>query len=120
MHTMTNPGQSEDKEKETRQQQSSEDARAEQNPEQTPASSASQEGGEQQGTGKKRVKKVVQIREEDISPHSSLWPLLTTAALSITLVGFIFNPIVFGIGVVLLLGCILGWVREGSKQRKQR
>ncbi|GHO43714.1 cytochrome c oxidase subunit 4 [Ktedonospora formicarum] len=51
-------------------------------------------------------------KEEDLMPRPSIWPLATTAAVSVALVGFAFQPIVCALGVVLLIGCIIGWIYD--------
>jgi hypothetical protein len=70
------------------------------------------QAAEQPAKGAVKKRKKVVPKEEDLMPRSSIWPLVTTVAISLILVGFVFQPIVCGLGVVLLIGCIIGWIYE--------
>jgi hypothetical protein len=49
------------------------------------------------------------VQEEAIQPHLSVWPFALAAALMVLLMGFITQPIILGIGVVLVIGAVIGW-----------
>ena len=83
-------------------------APAEQEPEEVTPPQAPEEPAK--GAVKKRKKALP--KEEDLMPRASIWPLATTVAIALILVGFVFQPIVCGLGVVLLIGCIIGWIYE--------
>lgn len=62
--------------------------------------------------GKKRVKRTRLVTEEDLMPHPSLWPFTLAVSVAIMLGGFVINPIVLGIGVILVIASIIGWNLE--------
>lgn len=82
---------------------------AEQEPQKQPSTP---EASEEPAKAPVKKRKKVLPKEEDLMPRPSIWPLATTAAISIALVGFAFQPIVCALGVVLLIGCIIGWIYE--------
>ena len=60
----------------------------------------------------KRVRKKVRVNITEISPHSSIWPLLLALALVVLLLGTLMNPVIQVIGAVLLIGAVIGWLTE--------
>ena len=69
--------------------------------------SEEQEQGQQQGPRGEDISKAVQ--EEAIKPHLSVWPFALAVALMVLLMGFITQPIILGIGVVLVIVAVIGW-----------
>ena len=69
--------------------------------------SEQQEQDQQQKPRKGDASKLVQ--EEAIKPHQSVWPFTLAVALMILLMGFITQPIILGIGVVLVIVAVIGW-----------
>jgi hypothetical protein len=61
---------------------------------------------------KRVVKKVLKVDEAAISPRPSYWPLVLALALVVLFMGVIFNGILLGIGVVLVVIAIFGWSFE--------
>ncbi len=61
---------------------------------------------------KKRVKRTRLVTEEELMPRPSLWPLALAVSVAIMLGGFVINPIVLGIGVILVIASIIGWNLE--------
>jgi len=49
------------------------------------------------------------VQEEAIKPHLSVWPFTLAVALMVLLMGFITQPIILGIGVVLVIVAVIGW-----------
>ena len=58
--------------------------------------------------------------EEEIHmPPNSYWPLVTSIGTALTLVGMIpikDSPILFIIGLLVLIGGVVGWVRDARKE----
>ncbi len=70
--------------------------------------SEQQEQDQPQKPRKEDASKLVQ--EEAIKPHLSVWPFTLAVALVVLLIGFITTqPIILGIGVVLVIVAIIGW-----------
>ena len=69
--------------------------------------SEEQEQGQQQKPRGEDTSKPVQ--EEAIHPHLSVWPFALAVALMVLLMGFITQPIILGIGVVLVIAAVIGW-----------
>jgi hypothetical protein len=69
--------------------------------------SEEQEQGQQQKPRGEDTSKPVQ--EEAIQPHLSVWPFALAVALMVLLMGFITQPIILGIGVVLVIVAVIGW-----------
>ncbi len=63
-------------------------------------------------SGKKRVKKVRQVTEEELMPRPSLWPLMLAISVAVALGGFAFNLILLGVGVIMVIVSIIGWSLE--------
>ena len=62
---------------------------------------------------KRRKKKVFQPAElEAMSSRPSLWPLITAFSVAVLLAGAVSNRIVLGVGFVLILVSVIGWLRE--------
>src|SRR6266487_1800879 len=61
---------------------------------------------------KKRVKRMRQVTEEDLMPRPSPWPFALAISVSIMLGGFAINPIILGVGVILVIVSIIGWNLE--------
>ena len=66
---------------------------------------------EEQGQ-RKRQKISKEALEQAINAKKSYWPFALAVALSLMLVGVIVNPIVFWIGLALVIGAIIGWGLE--------
>jgi hypothetical protein len=52
-------------------------------------------------------------------PPNSYWPLVTSIGTALSLVGLIpiqDNPIIFIIGLVVLIGGVAGWIRDARKE----
>ena len=62
--------------------------------------------------GKKRVKRTRWVTEEELMPRPSLWPFALAVSVAIMLGGFVINPIVLGVGVILVIASIIGWNLE--------
>jgi hypothetical protein len=76
-----------------------------------------QTSGESQPTGENPHKKGKKRRErwvsiEEISPKPSYWPLVLTVSISLLLVGIVAHPIVIGVGALLIIISIMGWMLE--------
>jgi hypothetical protein len=63
-----------------------------------------------QKKGKKRKERWVSI--EEISPKPSYWPLVLTVSMSVLLMGVVTHPIVIGVGALLIIISIMGWMLE--------
>ena len=61
----------------------------------------------------KKQKGSNETREQAIKPKQSYWPFALAASLTITLVGVISHPIVFWVGVALVIVSFVGWGLEG-------
>jgi hypothetical protein len=71
------------------------------------------EGASEEGAKKRVKKKVRKLTEADVEPPKpSIWPLALAIAIVITMGGAAFNPIFLGIGGVLILICVAGWILE--------
>jgi hypothetical protein len=51
-------------------------------------------------------------QEQKLSPQPSLWPVLLALTLVIVCVGVIAHPILLGVGAVLTVIAVIGWMRE--------
>ena len=58
--------------------------------------------------------------EEEIHmPPNSYWPLVTSVGVTLALVGIITvqsNPIIFIVGILILLAGVGGWIRDARKE----
>ncbi len=64
---------------------------------------------------KKRPKVPLEVREQKLSPRPSFWPIALALTLVIAFVGVMIvnlSPILLGVGVVLTIGAIIGWMLE--------
>ncbi len=76
-----------------------------------PTSGESQPSGE--ASQKKRRKgKAKWVSVEEISPKPSYWPLALTVSICVLLMGVMIHPIVIGLGVLLIIVSIVGWMLE--------
>ena len=76
-------------------------------------SSSGDESSTAEPKRKRRRKKVFQPAElEAMTSKPSLWPLILAFSVAVVLAGAISSRIVLGIGFVLVLGSIIGWLRE--------
>jgi hypothetical protein len=65
----------------------------------------------QQPSRQEQPVKVVQ--EQSFGSHSSYWPFALAVALIVVLIGVIAsNPIILGIGIVLIVAAVIGWGLE--------
>jgi membrane protein insertase Oxa1/YidC/SpoIIIJ len=75
-----------------------------------------EEHDEQSPTPKPRkrhvMRKLSQAELEAISPRPSYWPLALALAVVVFLYGAVGNPIIMGIGAVLVLVAVIGWGLE--------
>ena len=62
--------------------------------------------------GKKRKKRIDQVDVQKISPRPSYWPIVLAFSLCMTFVGLAYQPIVLGIGALLIVVAIVGWGLE--------
>ena len=63
-------------------------------------------------TVKKRPKVPLEVREKKLSPRPSFWPIILALTLVIAFIGVMVNPILLGVGVVLTIAAIIGWMLE--------
>lgn len=72
--------------------------------------------GTQQATsqnGKKRVRRRTRmVNVEEIMPRPSLYPLALALSIAFLLFGVLVSPIVIGIGALLIVISIVGWILE--------
>jgi hypothetical protein len=61
---------------------------------------------------KRRKGKGKWVSIEEISPKPSYWPLALTVSLSVLLMGILIHPIMIGVGVLLAIASIMGWMLE--------
>lgn len=74
-------------------------------------SEESQPDGEtSQEERKKRKGKWVSI--EEVSPKPSYWPIILTVSICLLLMGIVVHPIVIGVGALLVIISIMGWMLE--------
>jgi hypothetical protein len=76
-----------------------------------------QPAGEGQPTGetfpkKQRKSKGKWVSAEEVAPKPSHWPLALTVAICVLLMGIMMHPIVIGVGAILVIGSIMGWILE--------
>jgi Mg2+/citrate symporter len=68
------------------------------------------EGQRKQASKKQKVSN--ETMEQAIKPKQSYWPFALAASLTITLFGVMAHPIVFWVGVTLVVVSIVGWGLE--------
>jgi hypothetical protein len=61
---------------------------------------------------KRRKRKGKWVSAEEISPKPSYWPLALTLSICVLLTGIMMHPIVIGVGAILVIGSIMGWILE--------
>jgi hypothetical protein len=76
-----------------------------------------QTSGESQPTAatpqkKRRKSKGKWVSIEEISPKPSYWPLALTISICVLLMGIMIHPIVIGVGALLVIASIMGWMLE--------
>lgn len=62
--------------------------------------------------GKKRRKKTGEVTEEELMPRPSIYPFGLAFAIVLLFFGIAWNPIVLGIGALLVIAIIIGWGLE--------
>lgn len=62
-------------------------------------------------TPKKR-KKARQPTEAELMPRPSYWPFAMALSLVVAMLGFVSNPIILAIGILLVIVAIFGWSLE--------
>lgn len=67
------------------------------------------DAGKKRGRARKRGRLV---NAEDVMPRPSLWPIGLAFSLMFVLFGVLTGPVFIGIGVLLLVGCGVGWALE--------
>lgn len=76
-----------------------------------------QTSGENQPTAeapqkKRRKNKGKWVSIEEISPKPSYWPFALTISISLLLMGIMIHPIVIGVGALLVIASLMGWMLE--------
>jgi hypothetical protein len=61
---------------------------------------------------RRQKKKGKWVSIDEISPRPSYWPLVLTVSISVLLVGVVTHPIVVGVGALLVIISIMGWMLE--------
>ncbi|TMC17763.1 MAG: hypothetical protein E6J34_18110 [Chloroflexi bacterium] len=61
---------------------------------------------------RKKRKKVRQPTEAELMPRPSYWPFALALSLTLALLGFVSNPIVLAIGILLVIIAVSGWLLE--------
>jgi hypothetical protein len=64
---------------------------------------------------KKRPKVPLEVQEQKLSPRPSVWPVALALALVIAFIGVMIvnlSPILLGVGAVLTIVAIIGWMLE--------
>ncbi len=63
----------------------------------------------------KKEKLSIEDMEQKLKPRPSLWPIALALAVLITLIGVIIHPILFVVGLVLVVASIIGWGLESTQ-----
>ncbi len=74
-----------------------------------------QNGQEPEQPVAKRQKVPLEVQEQRLAPKPSFWPIVLALTLIITFVGVMISnvtPILLGVGVVLVIVAIIGWMME--------
>ncbi len=58
---------------------------------------------------KRRTRKKDTIDPDKLVPRASIWPFALAIAIVVLCIGLVLNPIVLGIGAVLVIVAIIGW-----------
>ena len=61
---------------------------------------------------RKRQKVPLEVQEQRLAPRPSFWPIVLALMLVIAFIGVMISPILLGIGAVLTIVAIIGWVLE--------
>jgi Flp pilus assembly protein TadB len=69
-----------------------------------------EQGQRRQLSNKQRASK--EDKEQALNSKRSYWPYALAFALFFMLLGVVVHPIIFWVGVVLVVGAIIGWVFE--------
>jgi len=72
----------------------------------------SEEQGQRKQAPKKRKGSTEAVEQALLIPKKSYWPFALAVALFITLLGVVTHPIVFGVGLALIVAAIIGWGLE--------
>jgi Cytochrome c oxidase subunit IV len=68
------------------------------------------QGHRKQASNKQKASN--EAMEQAIKPNQSYWPFALAASLTITLFGVMVHPIVFWVGIALIVVSIVGWGLE--------
>lgn len=63
----------------------------------------------------KRPKVPLEVQEQKLSPRPSFWPIVLAMTLVIAFIGVMVvntTPILFGVGVILVIAALIGWILE--------
>ena len=76
-----------------------------------------QTSGESQPSGEApqkqhRKKNAKWVSAEEISPKPSYWPLALTVSICLLLMGIMIHPIMIGVGGLLVIVSVMGWMLE--------
>lgn len=69
-----------------------------------------QQGERKQASNKQKASN--EVMEQAINSKQSYWPFALAASLMITLIGVVTHPIVFWIGLALIVVSVIGWGLE--------
>ena len=72
----------------------------------------SEEQGQRKQTSKKRKGSIEAVEQALLRDKKSYWPFALAVALFITLLGVVTHPVVFGVGLALIVVAIIGWGLE--------
>jgi hypothetical protein len=61
---------------------------------------------------RKRSQVPLEVRERKLAPKPSLWPIILAGTLVFTFIGIVTHPVIFVIGVILIIAAIIGWMLE--------
>ena len=61
---------------------------------------------------KRHKRKTKWVSAEEVSPKPSYWPFALTVSVCVLLIGVMTHPIVIGVGALLVIICIMGWMLE--------
>jgi Cytochrome c oxidase subunit IV len=61
---------------------------------------------------KRKKRKAKWVSVDEVLPKPSYWPLALTLSLCVLLMGVMIHPIVIGVGAVLVIISIIGWILE--------
>ncbi len=60
----------------------------------------------------KKAKVSLEMREQQLAPRASFWPIALALTLAITAIGLMIHPVLFVCGIVLTFIVIIGWILE--------